>query len=64
MRRARDMNTALLTKLGWRMETEPESLWVRVIRNKYTEEIQGSMNYRAKEGLQIFGEGYVKRKTS
>ncbi|KAJ8422361.1 hypothetical protein Cgig2_023906 [Carnegiea gigantea] len=31
----RDLNAALLMKLGWRMLTEPESIWARVLRFKY-----------------------------
>lgn len=31
----RQLNAAFLTKLGWRMISEPESLWSRVLRHKY-----------------------------
>lgn len=32
---ARQPNSAFLTKLGWRVLTEPNSLWSRVLRAKY-----------------------------
>lgn len=32
---ARQSNATFLTKLGWRVITEPNALWSRVIRNKY-----------------------------
>ena len=32
---ARGRNTTLLTKLNWRFHTEKESLWVRVLKEKY-----------------------------
>lgn len=31
------MNKALLAKLGWKMLTNPEALWVKVLKNKYGE---------------------------
>lgn len=31
----RDMNTAMLAKLGWLILTRPDELWVQVLRNKY-----------------------------
>lgn len=36
IRCTRDMNTAFLAKLGWRMETEKDSLWVQVLKDKYS----------------------------
>lgn len=35
VRSARQANSAFLTKLGWRVLTEPNSLWSRVLRAKY-----------------------------
>ena len=35
LRSARQSNAAFLTKLGWRMLTEPNSLWSSVLRHKY-----------------------------
>lgn len=32
---ARQANSAFLTKLGWRVLTEPNALWARVLRSKY-----------------------------
>lgn len=35
LRSARQANSAFLTKLGWRVLTEPNALWSRVLRYKY-----------------------------
>lgn len=35
IRSARQTNAAFLTKLGWRVLTEPNALWSRVLRSKY-----------------------------
>lgn len=35
IRSTRDMNVAFMTKLGWRMLTEKDSLWAKVLINKY-----------------------------
>lgn len=35
LRSARQINAAFLTKLGWRVLTEPNALWSRVLHNKY-----------------------------
>lgn len=35
IRSARQINAAFLTKLGWRVLTEPNALWSRVLRSKY-----------------------------
>lgn len=35
LRSARQMNAAFLTKLGWRVLSEPNALWSRVLRHKY-----------------------------
>jgi len=31
----RQANAAFVTKLGWRLLPEPDSLWLRVLRHKY-----------------------------
>jgi len=31
----RQLNTVSLMKLGWRLQTEPNSLWAQVLKNKY-----------------------------
>jgi len=31
----RQLNAAYLIKLGWRLTTEPNTLWVRVLKEKY-----------------------------
>jgi len=35
LRSARDMNKALVAKVGWRLLQDKESLWARVVRKKY-----------------------------
>lgn len=35
LRSARQANSAFLTKLGWRLLTEPNALWSRVLRSRY-----------------------------
>ncbi|XP_019189720.1 PREDICTED: uncharacterized protein LOC109184127 [Ipomoea nil] len=35
IRRMQDVNTAFLAKLGWRMRTEQDRLWIRVLMAKY-----------------------------
>lgn len=35
IRSSRQANSAFLTKLGWRVLSEPSSLWSRVLRHKY-----------------------------
>ncbi|KAG7615876.1 Ribonuclease H domain [Arabidopsis thaliana x Arabidopsis arenosa] len=35
IKRAQDMNKALLAKLGWRLLTDHQSLWARILRRKY-----------------------------
>jgi len=36
IRSMRQLNSAFLTKLGWRLKTEPSMLWVRVLQEKYS----------------------------
>ncbi|XP_019162021.1 PREDICTED: uncharacterized protein LOC109158590 [Ipomoea nil] len=35
LRNLREVNSAFMAKLGWRMKTEPHSLWSQVLHNKY-----------------------------
>ena len=35
LRSMRQLNSALIMKLGWRLETESSALWPRVLKNKY-----------------------------
>ena len=35
IRKSRDMNKALIAKVGWRLLYDTESLWARVLRSKY-----------------------------
>ena len=37
IRKMRETNRAILTKLSWRALHQKESLWVRVLSNKYKE---------------------------
>lgn len=42
IRRLARMNTAFLAKLGWAVLTEPDKLWVRILRAKYGSPIDAS----------------------
>lgn len=35
LRKTRPLNNAFIAKLGWKILTEPQNLWVSLIRNKY-----------------------------
>lgn len=35
IKEARILNQAMLAKLGWKMMSDPETLWVRVFKKKY-----------------------------
>ena len=35
IRKAKDTNLALLSKLGWKIQTEKKVLWVEILRKKY-----------------------------
>lgn len=35
IRKSREMNKALLAKVGWRLLSDDTSLWARVVRKKY-----------------------------
>lgn len=35
MRSMRQTNTTFMERMGWRLIKEPDSLWSRVVRNKY-----------------------------
>ena len=48
---ARQANAAFLTKLGWRMLTEPNSLWARVLRYKYCQGRCDVDMFQAKNGM-------------
>ena len=43
LRKMRHLNSAYLMKLGWRVESEPNSLWARVIRAKYCKAQSGDI---------------------
>lgn len=49
LKRAEAMNKALVAKLAWRLLTEEEALWSRLVRSKY--------------GLSLAGLAYFKHKT-
>ena len=36
IRSMRQLNSAFLMKLGWRVKTEPSALWVRILKEKYS----------------------------
>lgn len=49
IRSAKDMNIAFMTKLGWRMMKEDNSLWANVLVNKYMGGTRDLMNIRTKK---------------
>ena len=68
LQNAKGRNTALLAKLNWRFNVEKESLWARVLRNKYCsqrrinsaneDKLPCSQIWKAlKKGRGIFNEG-------
>lgn len=48
LRSLHHMNLAFLAKIGWRMMTEKESLWVRVLNLKYVRTEVDVVNFKAK----------------
>ncbi|CAN1801902.1 Putative ribonuclease H protein At1g65750 [Linum perenne] len=50
LRKAKELNQAYLMKLGWAILKEPEKLWVRVLTNKYLNEIAEGPSLRRKNG--------------
>ncbi|XP_019164336.1 PREDICTED: uncharacterized protein LOC109160503 [Ipomoea nil] len=49
LRRLREMNLAFLTKLGWRLHTEKENLWAKVVLAKYMHGTSEDCNYTKKK---------------
>jgi hypothetical protein len=50
MRKLEDMNTACLSKLGWKVQAESNELWCNVLRNKYKRgEMQNNMVVKASD---------------
>ncbi|GMQ02192.1 hypothetical protein CsSME_00048543 [Camellia sinensis var. sinensis] len=35
LRRAEDQNIALLAKLGWKFNSDPDTIWTKVLKGKY-----------------------------
>ena len=65
---AKAKNIALLAKLNWRMYHEPDSLWSKVLLNKYctqarknardSDKLTCSVNWKAiKQGFPVFMKG-------
>lgn len=59
IRSARDMNMAFMVKLGWRLLREKESLWARVIINKYMGGNSDIENIKKKNGASNAWKGIV-----
>lgn len=59
IRNARDMNKAFLTKLGWRMMNEDNSLWATVLVNKYMGGERNLEKIRPKQGASNAWTGIV-----
>ena len=49
IRRNEDVNKATITKLGWRILTDKDSLWARIMRDKYVK-VNNFFNIPKKEG--------------
>lgn len=49
LRKAEGMNQALLAKLGWRMMTQGEELWSKIIRQKYGFNDDGPVTFKHKQ---------------
>lgn len=58
----KDMNTAFLAKIGWRMETEPDTLWGQVIATKYAGGEPGMHGIKEKRGASNLWRGICESK--
>lgn len=59
IRNTRDMNRAFMTKLGWRMMNDENSLWSTVLVNKYMEGVRSLDRIRPKQGASNAWTGIV-----
>ena len=50
LRAMKQLNSACLSKLGWRILHEGESLWTRILESKYSRDRQGLDMFQAKPG--------------
>ncbi|WCJ35671.1 DNAse I-like superfamily protein [Euphorbia peplus] len=50
IRKTKEFNTALVAKLGWRILTEPDSLWARVLKAKYAKGSSGVDVFKFAQG--------------
>ncbi|XVF81675.1 hypothetical protein PTKIN_Ptkin15bG0174300 [Pterospermum kingtungense] len=57
------MNIAFMSKLGWRMMTEKEALWVKVVAGKYIHGEPRIDNFHHKQGSSNAWKGIVKANT-
>lgn len=48
LKRAELMNKAMLVKLGWKLVTQDEDVWYKVIRKKYGLSCEGVMDFKPK----------------
>ncbi|VFQ84939.1 unnamed protein product [Cuscuta campestris] len=62
IRRSMDMNISFIAKLGWKIQTEPNQLWVKVLMAKYANGEEGIHNIKPKAGASNVWRGLVKAK--
>lgn len=63
VRSAKQANAAFLTKLGWRVLSEPDKLWSRVIRYKYYKGRCGVDMFESKRGMSNVWAGITENAT-
>ncbi|XP_073046080.1 uncharacterized protein [Primulina eburnea] len=60
IKRMYPLNQALLTKLGWRLMEEKESLWTLVLKGKYTRNSTDSRSFKSRQGSSKVWQGISK----
>lgn len=59
LRRSKDMNKAMLTKLAWRLLHEEDTTWSRLLRSKYAVSIDGPIEFRNRQRSSLVWQGLV-----
>lgn len=57
LKRAEGMNKALLAKLGWRLLTQGEDLWAKMIRKKYGVSLDGPVTFKSRQRASLTWRG-------